>query len=329
MTNPLPLRIFIALFYLALSVPAAAEDTPLLSMPLACTVGETCFIQTYVDADSSPAYRDYHCGALSYDDHRGTDFRLKSMADLNAGVPVLAAADGVVRAVHDGMEDISVQILGKQALQGREAGNSVVIVHSKDWESQYAHLKKGSVAVQPGQTVKRGTVLGRVGLSGNSEFLHLHFEIRHKDKPVDPFVGLTAGDTCSLGKRPLWQADTLKKLPYIATGLISAGFADHPSAPDEGLAVTLAADAPALVFAVTVFGVQTDDEQKLDFFTPDGAVLVHQDKRIEKNMAQYHSFIGKKRPPALWPKGNYRAVYQLLRKQQPIVNQAFSLRVGP
>jgi hypothetical protein len=47
MTNPLPLRIFIALFYLALSVPAAAEDTPLLSMPLACTVGETCFIQTY------------------------------------------------------------------------------------------------------------------------------------------------------------------------------------------------------------------------------------------------------------------------------------------
>lgn len=322
---------FIPLLYTFLGTVSAADSAPQLSLPLACTIGADCFIQNYVDTDTSPRYSDYRCGFLSYDGHRGTDFRPKSMNVLARGVPVLAAADGTVRATRDGMEDISVRVLGKEAIKNREAGNSVVIVHGDDWESQYAHLKKDSVAVHPGQTVKRGTVLGLVGLSGNTEFPHLHFEIRHQGKAVDPFVGINGSEACALGKQPLWSSDAINKIGYIATEVLAAGFTDHPLAADEVAAETqtLAKTAPALVFWLTVFGVQTGDMQVIDLFAPNGSTLLHKAISIDHNMAQYRSFIGLKRHGEIWAMGDYRISYQLLRQHQakPILLKQFSVRI--
>ena len=44
-------------------------------------------------------------------------------------------------------------------------------------EAFYAHLQKGSVTVKPGDKVKRGQVIGRLGNSGNTSAPHLHFHI--------------------------------------------------------------------------------------------------------------------------------------------------------
>lgn len=322
---------FIALLYNFPCTVSAADKPPQLSLPLACTIGVDCFVQNYVDADASSHYSDYRCGFLSYDDHRGTDFRPKSTDAIARGVPVLAAANGKVRATRDDMDDISVRVLGKEAIKNREAGNSVVIVHGNGWESQYAHLKKGSVTVHAGQAVTRGTVLGMVGLSGNSEFPHLHFEIRHQGKAVDPFVGMNGGDACALGKQPLWTADTINKIGYIATEVLAAGFTDHPLATDEVTVATqtLAKTAPALVFWLTVFGVQTGDVQVIDLFAPDGATLLHQALPIDHNMAQYRSFVGLKRHGEAWATGDYRVSYQLLRQQHtgPLLIKQFSVRI--
>jgi murein DD-endopeptidase MepM/ murein hydrolase activator NlpD len=41
----------------------------------------------------------------------------------------------------------------------------------------FAHLVPGSVAVQAGQVVRSGEVLGRVGHTGNSTAPHLHFQL--------------------------------------------------------------------------------------------------------------------------------------------------------
>ncbi len=41
----------------------------------------------------------------------------------------------------------------------------------------YAHLKPGSVGVEPGERVRRGQVIGRVGNTGNSSQPHLHFHV--------------------------------------------------------------------------------------------------------------------------------------------------------
>ena len=321
---------FIALLYGFLNPLSATENAPQLSLPLACTIGTDCFIQNYVDADAGAGYSDYRCGFLSYDDHRGTDFRPKSMT---ASIPVLAAADGKVRATRDNMDDISVRVLGKEAIKNREAGNSVVIVHGNGWESQYAHLKKGSIAVHAGQPVSRGTVLGLMGLSGNTEFLHLHFEIRHQGKAIDPFVGVNGGNACALGKQALWSADPLAKLGYIPSEVLAAGFTDHPLAADDLPAETqsLAKTAPALIFWLSVFGVQAGDTQVVDLFGPDGATLLHKAIPIDHNMAQYRSFVGLKRHGEAWATGEYRVSYQLLRQQhaEPVLMKQFSIPVVP
>jgi hypothetical protein len=325
----IPKLIFITLIYPLSTLVYASDDAPSLSLPLACTIGVDCFIQNYVDADASQNYSDYRCGFLSYNEHRGTDFRPKASNALTAEIPVLAAADGVVRAIRDGMEDISVRVVGRESLQGKDAGNSVVIVHSNGWESQYAHLKKGSIAVQEGQKIARGTVLGLVGLSGNTEFVHLHFEIRQHGKAIDPFLGISGYEKCALGKQPLWTADTLNKTAYIPTEVLSAGFTDHPLASDEVPAESakLPTNSPALVFWLTLFGAQTNDEQVIDFIAPDGEVLLHKSSVIDHNQAQYRSFIGKKRADKLWATGNYQVHYQLLRKQKTLLKKEFSLLV--
>jgi murein DD-endopeptidase MepM/ murein hydrolase activator NlpD len=109
---------------------------------------------------------------------------------------IRAAASGTVVRVVDRFEDIrplrgapgeSADSYGariqaaQQALlaQGLEAigGNLVVVDHGDGTFAHYAHLRAGSVAVAVGQRVERGTLLGRLGNSGNSTEPHLHFQL--------------------------------------------------------------------------------------------------------------------------------------------------------
>ncbi len=91
-----------SLLFPLLVAPASAQDI-CLRLPVACEIGKTCFIQHYVDRDPSPAAQDYQCGTLTYEGHDGTDIRIPTMAAQKAGVNVLAAADGKVLRVRDGV----------------------------------------------------------------------------------------------------------------------------------------------------------------------------------------------------------------------------------
>jgi murein DD-endopeptidase MepM/ murein hydrolase activator NlpD len=62
-------------------------------------------------------------------------------------------------------------------------GNSVTISHG-NYSSFYAHL--ASFNVRPGQTVAQGQVIGSMGTTGLSTGVHLHFEIRRGNTPLDP-----------------------------------------------------------------------------------------------------------------------------------------------
>lgn len=86
----------------------------------------------------------------------------------NAGQPVLAAADGVV--VYSGAGLVGY-------------GELVIIKHSDEWLSAYAHNRRRLVA--EGQAVKGGQAIAELGRSGTSRDM-LHFEIRRNGKPVDP-----------------------------------------------------------------------------------------------------------------------------------------------
>jgi murein DD-endopeptidase MepM/ murein hydrolase activator NlpD len=63
-------------------------------------------------------------------------------------------------------------------------GNWVVIDHGGGVTTHYAHLS--SFAVEQGQKVARGTVVGYAGRTGRATSPHLHYEVRIDGNPVDP-----------------------------------------------------------------------------------------------------------------------------------------------
>lgn len=95
--------------------------------------------------------------------HEGLDF----MATL--GAEVLAAADGTVTQV---------------SRSRKGPGNVVVIEHCDGYLTRYAHLQ--DMTVKRGQKVKRGAVIGHVGMSGGSFAPHLHYEVWRDTLLCDP-----------------------------------------------------------------------------------------------------------------------------------------------
>lgn len=301
--------------------PLVAHAQPALSLPIRCEIGKSCFVQNYVDADPGPGAKDYRCGFLTYDGHKGTDIRVIDRAMFGRGVEVVAAAAGRVRAVRDAMADVAVSAATKRAVKGREAGNSVVVQHGDGWETQYAHMRLGSIAVRPGERVEAGQRLGIVGLSGETAFPHLHFEVRHRGKPVDPFVGTSGGEACASGRAPLWTALAASSLAYVSTGLIGAGIASSPPRLTDATAAApeAAKDAPALVFWVQLYGLRAGDVGELRLVAPDGRALASRQVAFERNLAQSLAYVGKKRPPAGWPAGAYVGEYRLLRNGEEVL----------
>jgi len=98
------------------------------------------------------------------------DVRMHTGIDFGAsyGTPIHAAADGVV---------VSAGPLGGY-------GNATVIDHGNGLATLYGH--QSSISVSPGQTVKRGQIIGYVGCTGLCTGPHLHFEVRVRGTPVDP-----------------------------------------------------------------------------------------------------------------------------------------------
>lgn len=307
------------------AVPAyAAEEpepfVPAFEVPVRCDTRTTCFIQNYIDAQPGRGARDLTCGPLTYEGHDGLDIRIppgpQAMA---AGVAVIAAAPGIVRAVRDGMPDISIDKTGVQAVAGREAGNAVVVTHGDGWETQYSHLRRDSIAVRPGDTVATGTRLGMVGLSGKSEFPHVHFSVRRDGITLDPFTGLAPGSGCGVSGKSLWSADAQRALPYRAGGLLTAGFttaivdletALSGSATSTALSVT----DPAIVFWVTSWGLREGDMETIRVLRPDGTVLTKNDASVPGNKAQWLRYAGRKLSQVAWPAGRYRGEYRVVRQ---------------
>lgn len=67
-------------------------------------------------------------------------------------------------------------------------GYLVVVEHGNGYQTYYAHLS--NFFVVEGQVVTAGEIIGAMGSSGNSTGPHLHFEIRYKGYPTNPWIFL-------------------------------------------------------------------------------------------------------------------------------------------
>jgi hypothetical protein len=130
-----------------------------------------------------------------YDDHGGTDFLLNGgFATMDAGsAAIVAAADGVVVAAVDGSYDRCHGDLRTQNVtcDGHEMrSNYVTLEHAGGWRTGYHHMRRGSVLVEVGETVRCGDPLGLIGSSGYSTAPHLHFHVYDpRGEVVDPYAG--------------------------------------------------------------------------------------------------------------------------------------------
>jgi murein DD-endopeptidase MepM/ murein hydrolase activator NlpD len=100
--------------------------------------------------------------------HNGADFASSH------GTPIYATADGVV--IHAEWEG--------------GFGRMIKIQHDFGVQTLYAHLSK--ISVTNGQRVSRGDRIGDMGNSGRSTGTHLHYEVRHSGKPVNPMTYIKA-----------------------------------------------------------------------------------------------------------------------------------------
>lgn len=315
-----------ALFFLAacfVAGPVLAE-APRLGLPVACALGTDCAVQNYVDTDPGTAWKDYTCGAMTYDGHDGTDFRIADLDMLRAGIPVVAAAAGTVLRTRDGMADGQYRKDASTVSEERACGNGLILDHGDGWTTQYCHMRKGSLAVHSGDRVEAGALLGFIGQSGWAEFPHLHFEVARNGEPADPFTADAAHETpaiaaCGVSGKGLWRDDVARLLAYRAPLVLNTGFAAGRIGMDDidSRARTiqrLMQDMPALVFYGRAIGLSPGDRQRIVITPPDGSAFVENTTDPEtRPRAQAMAFAGKKRPVDGWQPGNYRATYQVLR----------------
>jgi hypothetical protein len=282
-----------------------------------------------VDLDASGEAKDYRCGTLTYDGHNGTDFRVPTLAAQRAGVDVLAAADGRVLRRRDGMADVSIRVSGREKVAGSECGNGVVIAHGDGYETQYCHMAQGSIRVKPGDEVRAGQPIGRVGMSGLTEFPHLHFVVRRNGRVVDPYAPDAKPGQCPGGTGSLWAESLRQTMAYRPYAVVNAGFAAGPvtmEGIEEGTAAVQALDAgaAALVAFVRAVGLQAGDHQTLALSGPDGRVLqTGEVPPLDRHKAQYMMAVGLRRPEAGWPAGRYEATYTVRRGDKPVFRHSF------
>jgi len=96
------------------------------------------------------------------------------------GLDIDAPAGSPIRAVFDG------RVAYASPLHGY--GLTAVVDHGNGVISVYAHAE--ALTVSPGDDVRRGQELGRVGESGSLRGPYLYFELREAGKPVDPAAWL-------------------------------------------------------------------------------------------------------------------------------------------
>ena len=94
--------------------------------------------------------------------HSGVDMRKE------IGTPIASMADGKV---------------GEKGYS-KGNGNYVVIEHGHGFKTRYFHMQKS--LVKKGDTISRGQTIGLVGNTGRSTGSHLHYEIIHNNKTLDP-----------------------------------------------------------------------------------------------------------------------------------------------
>jgi hypothetical protein len=239
--------------------PSAPPTFPVF--PQGGNLWEDLFIGDFVDLDPAGGILAWNCSAHTRDGHRGADSEIRTFGEQAIGVPVFAAADGVVSAAQDGFPDMNTFPSG-------QAGNFVIVSHAGGRDSWYFHLKNGSVAVSAGQAVKCGQQIGLTASSGNSAGPHLHFEVQDSLAVVEPWAGACRPGPSLFTNQPAYQGSLFVGDFAVSRTIPSAS--PYPFSPPRSSHVVTT--DPQIYFWVLVHNVPANSDYLVRFKRPDGSL---------------------------------------------------------
>jgi hypothetical protein len=207
---------------LVLAFPLKAMSQ--LAMPIGGEQNKDWWIWSYFDNDSTVgSASNFKCSQYVYDNWFGLVFELKNLQLMDKGIPVLAAANGIVVSTHNGYPDRT-----KRSDTGGR-GNYIRIQTDTSY-TFYANLRDNSIRVKNNQTVKQGDTIAFVGSSGNVVNAKLYFRLEDSlgGKFRDP-LGYQCGN-------PPYSA-TLTPGPIYDTlfGIIDEGITNTPAFTEDTL----------------------------------------------------------------------------------------------
>ena len=141
--------------------------------------------------------------------HSGLDFKARH------GTPIVAVTDGTVSS----------------AGRAGGCGNAVRLNHAGGLQTRYCHMSR--IAVNRGQVVRRGQVIGYVGSTGLSTGAHLHYEMYRGGRAINP-AGVNFVTRAQLSGAELLQfRETLKTIRQVEPGAALENLALQPSEIDS------------------------------------------------------------------------------------------------
>jgi len=254
---------FVLLFIIMLNFNVSAQA--FLNLPIEGKYGKDFIIVNYVDWGKGIEILDHQCGNKTYAGHNGTDFVIRSFAKMDSGVHVVAAADGVITFIKDGLFDRE-----KKSEPAKGFGNYIALRHFNGYYSYYAHLASKSMLVKVGDTVKVRQRMALVGSSGNSSDPHLHFEIwRDSIELVDPYRG-SCGNLNTLWLDTsvydttfnIWTSGLTNFIPNLDL------LRDEPAKKNQ----FSAADKSITYWAI-LYGLRKGDDLILNWYDPDDSLI--------------------------------------------------------
>ncbi len=260
------------LFAAAMAVPSSAQAQKYRFPIELHASGTQPYVTAYRDHDSGGGIKDWNCKSNTYNGHKGSDFGIGSFPVMDAGSRwVVAAASGKVVFKNDGCFD---RCTTADCGCGSGFGNYVKVEHADGKFTYYAHLMKGSVTVNNGDSVKCGERLGKVGSSGNSSGPHLHFEVRHANNSSDePFKGSCGNSTSFWVTQGAYNAlpgDQCEKPPAVDDAkLVSVTGSGASVAPGQSFEVRIRFDNTGnTTWTAPDYGLKLTSGESFGFASP-------------------------------------------------------------
>lgn len=325
----------VAAFFCATAFTSVtAQETSIeLAWPLDCELGANCWVARYMDRSIDKGRLDYRCGIRTQDGHDGTDIAVADLAAMARGVDVKAAADGVVFRLRTSMRDVRVTPETRDEITKRGCGNIVILRHEGGWHTRYCHMKQGSIQLAQGDSVKAGQVIGQVGLSGLTEFPHLHFMVQaprtaqSEARSADPFDGGGLEDgTCDRASAQLWSQEIAYQTAAVMPPVIDSKQRSRENMW-QGQDKTLPATAPALVVQSRGFHAQKGDLWQIRLMDPDGTIRVNQSIEQKNDRQRVGAFAGIRKPARGFKLGRWSASVELVREGNSLGVQTTSVLV--